>query len=546
MDDARSARRPAALLALAVAAVTGLSALSPAAASAPLAGATTVVVTSATGGVEAAAAAVRTAGGTVLSRLSLIDGVGATLPTDAVLAPGYSVVANIPMSLTASKKNPGLEREATAVREALGLGPAADQGAGTTVAVVDTGVTDVPDLAGRLQHVDVTGTWLPGQPRDAYGHGTFVAGVVAGDGSSSDDRRYAGVAPGADVLDVRVADADGSTDLVTVLAGLEEAARPEHGVDVVNLSMSSGSPLPHQIDPLTVALDRLWAQGIVVVVPSGNDGPGTGTVTSPGSDPVLLTVGALDERLTATRSDDVVPGFSGRGPTRQGDAKPDLVAPGRSLVSLRAPGSSADLENPASVVDGSYFRGSGTSFSTALVSGSAALLREQHGDLRPDQVKALVTATAYGAKGLKDARDAGAGGLDLPRALATPPTQAPDAVVDSRPPGDEAVWEEFLQAVEDGDRRAAADSWARLSLASHRWAANSWSSHRWAANSWSSHRWADAGTSADEWALRLWASHRWASHRWAASSRWAGEDEWAASRWAASRWAASRWAGSWE
>ena len=525
MDTPRTARRPAALLAVALAAAC----LSTVPASAQAGPAVTVVVTAATGGVQAAAAAVRAAGGTVLERLPLTGGVGASLPSGTVLSPAFTVSANLPMSVSASKT--GLGRTPTAIRAALRLPAAADQGTGTTVAVLDTGVADSPDLAGRLTHLDASGTWAAGEPRDGFGHGTFVAGAVAGDGASSAGR-YAGVAPGADVVDIRVADDNGESDLLTVLKGLELAATLD--VDVLNLSLSSGSTLPYQIDPLTVALDKLWAAGVVVVVPSGNDGPGMGSVTSPGTDPTLLTVGSLDERLTADRRDDVVTAFSGRGPAPQDVAKPDLVAPGQSLVSLRAPGSLAEQGNPDSVVAGNYFRGSGTSFSTALVSGAAAVLLQQRADLRPDQIKALLTGTAYAAKALRDAREAGAGGLDVAAALAAPRPDVADAVLDAPPPGDEAGWERFLQAVEDGDQAAATAAWDQLSPASHRWAANSWSSHRWAT----------ADADADAWQMRFWAADRWASHRWA-SHRWAQED-WASSRWASSRWASSRWAGAWQ
>jgi serine protease AprX len=477
-----------------------------------------------------------------------------------VLAPAFTVVDNAPITL-ASKKVADTGRDATAVREALGLGVAAGQGAGVVIAVVDTGVADVPDLAGRLTHIDVSDSWSEGESHDAYGHGTFVAGVAAGSGSSSAGKRYAGVAPGASVLDVRVADEAGETDLVTVLAGLQAAS--DAGADVVNLSMSSGSPLPYQIDPLTVALTNLWRAGTVVVVPTGNDGPSKGSVTSPGSDPTLLTVGALDERSNADRSDDVVPDFSGRGPAPQGVAKPELVAPGTSLVSLRAPGSVVDLANPGSTVDGAYFRGSGTSFATAAVSGAAAVLLQGRPQLVPDQVKALVSSTTYSAKGLRSVRDAGAGGLDLSAALAATPSPAPnagDAGDDAPPPGDERAWNAFLQALMDGDRKAAAAAWSDLSPAAHKWAAHKWASegfvahkwgaHKWADKGWSAHKWASSDVSAEQWELRMWAGHKWAAHKWASDSfvahKWAAhkwaEDDWSAHKWAAHKWAAHKWA----
>ena len=533
MDARRTAttrRGTGPLLALALAATTAFSAAAPASGS--TAAPVDVIVTSTGAGVAAVADAVRAAGGVVRDALPLVGGVRAELPADAVLAPAFQVVENAPLTL-ASREVATLRREATPIRQALGLSDAPVGGEGVTIAIVDTGVADSPEFGGRLEHVQLAGE----TPGDPYGHGTFVAGVAAGGGVA--DPAYAGVAPKADVLDVRVADDEGGTDLATVLEGLQVAA--ERGADVVNLSLSSGSALPYQIDPLTVALDRLWAAGIVVVVPTGNDGPSQGSVTSPGSDPTLLTVGALDEKLTRDTSDDDVPAFSGRGPAPQGVAKPDLVAPGQSLVSVRAPGSVVDRENAHARVGDHYFRGSGTSFATAAVAGTAALMLEQRPELTPDQVKALVRSTAYGARRLSDARDAGAGGLAVAAALATPAPQVDAAVFDAPPAGDEAAWRAFLQALLGDDKAAAAKAWAQLSPAGHRWAANSWSGHRWGANSWSGHRWgghrwADAETSADEWEMRFWAGHRWAGHRWA-------DDEWVGHRWAGHRWAGHRWAG---
>jgi serine protease AprX len=557
-------RRTATLLALALAA-TGLSALAPtgAGARAPL---VDVVVTSTSAGVAGAAEAVRAAGGVVRDALPLAGGVSAQLPADAVLAPSFLVADNLPMSL-ASKKVASSKREATAVREALGLGLPQGEGAGVRIAVVDTGVAPSADFGSRLTHYDVSGSWEAGEAHDPYGHGTFVAGVAAGDGSASGGT-YAGVAPGADVLDIRVADESGATDLITVLKGLEKAA--ELDADVVNLSMSSGSPLPFQLDPLTVALQRLWADGVVVVVPTGNDGPRAASVTSPGSDPTLLTVGALDEKLTADRSDDDVPQFSGRGPAPQGVSKPDLVAPGQSLVSLRSPGSTVDVENPSAQVDEAYFRGSGTSFATSAVAGAAATLLAERPALTPGQVKALVRGTTYDAKHLRAVNRAGTGGLDLAAALAAPaPEVVEEDAVHGPPPGDEAAWHAFLQALMDGDRAAAANSWSQLSPAAHKWAANSWSAHKWGAhkwganswsgraNSWSAHKWAGVEISAEEWESRFWAAHKWAAHKWATDSfvahkwaahKWAGSDweahKWAAHKWAAHKWAAHKWSAS--
>ena len=531
--------RRASLLALALAATTALPLLAPvhATASGP---AVRVVVTAAQDGAAGVASAVRavlSAGGTVDAKLPLIGGVSATLPADAVLPPSYVVAEDRPLQLSGSAATTGN----SSIREVLGLGAPGNEGAGVTVAVVDTGVADVPDLAGRVTHVNVTGAGSG----DGYGHGTFVAGLVAGDGSSSDGL-YAGVAPAAEILDVRVAHDDGSTSLSLVLAGLQEVARRPQ-VDVVNLSLSSGSPLPYQVDPLTQALERLWERGTVVVVPSGNDGElgEGGTVTSPGVDPMLLTVGAIDHARTADRSDDAVAPWSGRGPAPQDVAKPELLAPGASVVSLRVPGSAADTENPGARVGDHYFRGSGTSFSTAVASGAAAVLLDSR-RLSPDQVKGLLTSTAYDVAG----DVAGEGGLDAAAADVAP---APARQRSGRPahPGLPRQWDALLEAFFDGDRAAAANSWSALPPAAKQWVARNWTSlsleaRNWTANSWSELGWGAGPDGTDEeWQARLWATQEWAARNWTARNwtarNWTAE-EWAARNWTARNWTANGWA----
>jgi serine protease AprX len=553
--DASGRPRAGTLLALALAGATALSTLpgTPAAGVTPL---RTVIVT----GAGDVAGAVRAAGGVVLDRLPLIHGVSATLPGDAHLAGSWVVAPDRPVGVSGSTATD--TRPASTVRKTLGLGAPAGEGAGVTVAVVDTGVADVPDLAGRVTHVDVTGDGIG----DGYGHGTFVAGLVAGDGSSSQGR-YAGVAPGARILDVRVGGNDGSSDLVTVLRGLQAvAAHPE--VSVVNLSLSSGSPLPYQIDPLTVALEALWRKGITVVVPAGNDGEdGRKSITSPGIDPVLLTVGGLDENGTAGRRDDDVADWSSQGPAPQGVAKPDLVAPGAHVISTGAPDSVVWNGNPGARVPGGYFRGSGTSFSTAVMSGSAAVLLAGRPRLSPGQVKQLVTDSAYDVHGPR--RATGAGGLDLAAALEARTPRVP-ATPSTCIPGAASAWADFLQALLDGNEAAAASAWAHLSPEARQWAASAWAdlspdARQWAARQWAARQWAGDDWAARQWAARQWAARQWADSDWSArqwsarqwsgsswtGSSWTGsswtEDDWAARQWSARQWSARQWStSSWD
>lgn len=553
--EARRPRRTRLLVTVATtAAATCLALVAPAAASVtPTAPVTTLLSVGGAGPAALAdvAAQVRALGGSVEATYEVAGALLATLPGSAVPR-GAVAVPDTRVSFTALARGATTDVAGATYRSTIGATSAAT-GLGVTVALVDTGVAaGVPDLDGRVTHVNVSGD----ATGDGLGHGTFLAGLIAGDGSASAGV-YTGVAPQVSLLDVQVAAADGSTSLSRVLAGLQAVA--ERGdVDVVSLALSTGSPLPPALDPLTRALDTLWARGMTVVVAAGNDGPANNTVGSPGNDPLLLTVGSVDEAGTSARRDDRIADFSSRG-NQFGVAKPEVAAPGVSLVSLRAPGSIADVENPQSVVAESYFHGTGTSMSTAVSAGAAAALLSARPGLTPAQVKALLSGTAYRVRGN------GAGGLDLAAALAAPTPRAADTEARGErafsPDGhDAAAWAAFAAAWRDGDLDGVRAAWVELSVQSRRWAASAWAmavvaqasmlpqelfdsfvaqSRRWATDAWASRRWAD-----DEWASRRWASQDWASRRWAfadwASRRWAAED-WTSRRWADEDWAAGAW-----
>jgi serine protease AprX len=535
----RSGRRVlAAITALAMAGVSLATATSASAASTPETPTGSVIVFACAD----PAAAVKAAGGSVTAELSLIKGVAATLPSGASVA-GCTVAANRDLHVSGMDSKTAKDTVTAATptstaRQTLGLTSKSADGDGVTVAVVDTGVANSPDLAGRVWHIDMTRT-SRNSDSDDYGHGTFVAGLIAGDGKSSGGA-YQGAAPDAHLLDVRVADDDGSTSLVDVLRGLQTVAATQRllNIKVLNLSLSSGSPVPYQFDPLSLALEGLWDRGITVVVPAGNDGPGANTISSPGNDPNLLTVGALDEAGTAARADDTVSPFSSRGPGAQGVAKPDVVAPGSHLVSLRAEGSVVDTDNPGSRIGTKYFRGSGTSMSTALTSGVVADLLDARPNLTPDQVKAILTNTAYDAKGLADVTGAGAGGVD---ANATFTAKAPNITIpaDDFPKGQDRIFDKFSDALLSGDRAGATYWWGQLSPAARSWVGRSWvalspEARSWVARSWTGRSWVGADGSADEWLARSWVARSWVARSWT-SDLWSGRS-WVARSWTARSW----------
>jgi serine protease AprX len=506
-------------------------------------------------------------GGRVVASLDVADALLVEMPADAAVPAGATEVPDVPMRMNGAgvpaSVQPG---SAPTYRETIGApDPEVNLGAGVTVALVDTGVDPLAAGLGHVVPVPVPGVAGTG---DGYGHGTFLAGIIGGRGA------YQGVAPGATLLDVKVADAEGDTSLSKVLSGLQAVANHDDEVDVVNISLSSAAPLPPGFDPLARALERLWGMGMTVVVAAGNDGEdGWGTVGSPGNDPVLLTAGALDEGGDGMRANDVVAPFSSRG-SKFAKSKPDLVAPGVSIVSTGAEGSDA-WEAAAWRTDEGYMPGSGTSMSAAVVSGAVAAVLAENPELQPNGVKALLTSTTYRSDDLQVADGAGAGALDLGKALEL----ADDAPIDVRPgmgpkpsggwgpaEGDADAWGAFAAAWDSGDFEAVKAAWDALSWQTQQWAsrmwmlavlsdsvglsdedfqarswaARSWAFDGWLARSWAARSWAARSWAFDDWMARSWAARSWAARSWAARS-WA-VDEWLARSWAARSWAARSWA----
>lgn len=404
-------------------------------------------------------------------------------------------------------------------------------GAGVGVALVDTGVSPRPELqAGVAGQVEIGG---PGRLTDGHGHGTFLAGLIGGE--------TVGVAPDAHVVSFKVADADGNTSLEQVVAalGAVRTMAPAMGLRVVVLAL--GGPADEVPDPLEEALEDLWASGLVVVVASGNDGD---TVTEPGVSPYLLTVGATDDRGTADRSDDTIAAFSGRGEGRDGRPKPDVLAPGASVVSVRVPGSYADREHPGSRIDGQWFRGSGTSMSAAVAAGAAALLLQAEPSLTPDEVKGRLMASA------------GAGsdgpGLHVPTALRS------DAVAnrhlepleDDEPDQPDSSGTSVPVAVDinsafvgrswiDEDwvgRSWIGRSWIDQDFVGRSWIGRSWIGEDWVGRSWIGRSWIGRSWIQLEWDGRSWIGRSWIDHEWDGRS-WI-DDQWVGKSWQVGAWSA--------
>ncbi|MBZ5600308.1 MAG: S8 family peptidase [Acidobacteriia bacterium] len=415
-------------------------------------------------------------GGVHQQRLNAVRGGVFTLPVAALRA-----LANDPdvayISPNRSLSGAADYAEATVgadVAQRTGL-----DGSGITVAVIDSGITDSPDLrdlSTGQSRILYSESFVPGtDTADHYGHGTHVAGIIAGNGQQSGGRNNPsaiyGVAPRARLVNLKVLDSNGSGQDSYVIAALQRAIalKNTYNIRVVNLSLGRPVFESYTLDPLCQAVESAWKAGLVVVVAAGNQGRnnkyhthGYGMISAPGNDPDVITVGAMNTMGTPTKGDDLIASYSSRGPTVLDHVvKPDLVAPGNRIASLLVPGSTLDVKfktdevspttyGAASTAARAYFKLSGTSMATPVVSGAAALLLHQDSTLTPDVVKARLMKTADKVfpqhsqilvDGVLtdyqyDLFTVGAGYLDIPNALANDDTVqgtalSPVAVLDS-------------------------------------------------------------------------------------------------------------------
>jgi len=299
-------------------------------------------------------------------------------------------------------------------------------GAGVGVAVIDSGMIDINDFHSQNSNRVVFGQnfvgGISGSANDQYGHGSHVAGIIGGNGNNSTGSNYfytfKGIAPNVNLIDLRVLDQNGAGTDSQVIAAIQMAIqlKSTYNIRVINLSLGRPVYESYTLDPLCQAVEQAWKAGIVVVVAAGNQGrnnsastSGYGTITAPGNDPYVITVGAMKTMGTANRADDQIASYSSKGPTLYDHVvKPDLVAPGNRIISVYAQGLTMDQlyplneistwlyqSNGNSTASDTYYVLSGTSMAAPMVSGAAALLLQKSPSLTPDQVKARLMKTAY-------------------------------------------------------------------------------------------------------------------------------------------------------
>ncbi|MDQ1726911.1 MAG: hypothetical protein QOK14_956, partial [Frankiaceae bacterium] len=341
---------------------------------------------------------------------------------------------------------------------------------------------------------------------DTFGHGTFMAGLVAGRTDASvrpyladyGATSYVGTAPEATLVSVKVADAVGNTQQSTIIRGIDWVIQhrndPGLNIRVLNLSLGAQNTTGYLNDPLSAAAERAWDAGIVVVASAGNDGS-TGLLL-PAADPYVIAVGAIDNINTVSVADDTLAAFSNRGSTSV--RTPDFSAPGTHVVGLRVPGSYIDNTfSGTGAASPSFFRGSGTSEAAAITSGAAALFLSAMPLARPDQVKAALTKSAMVLPGLNSTQ-AGTGALYVAGAFGAA----------------------LLPALQTFTH---ATNWQATSAS---WTGGSWSGNVWTGPGapaptttatgarWTGARWTGATWSGARWTGSTWNGARWTEYAW--------------------------------
>ncbi len=354
-------------------------------------------------------------------------------------------------------------------------------GDGIDIAIIDSGVTPVQGLDGDKV---INGPDLSSDGQDPatsnidlYGHGTHLAGIIAGnDGGVPIDGVpfFTGIAPDARLVNVKVANGDGETSIAQIVAGIEWviANKQANGMNIRIITLAFGYEWDDAMpDPLSAAVEEAWNQGIVVVISAGNRGNDSAGLDNPAVNPYVIAVAGSDHGNPLVPSDDFIASWSSSG---DGVRNPDFAAPGRSIVSLRAPGSNADINYPDSHIGDRFAVASGTSQAAAVASGTIALLLDRDESLTPDQIKALLMDSARSVEPgeLLD----GDGRVRLNRTLFRLRTRGVGASVQQNYP------RLFLPPTGFGTLNP--------DLAGAGWAGGSWSGAGWAGGSWSGAGWA--------------------------------------------------------
>jgi subtilisin family serine protease len=530
-------------------AALGMSAAAPAARLLQaVANQVSVIVRETTTAGNAPERAVSRLGGSVEFRLPLINGFAARIPAEAMgilaatdgvagVTPDGQVHFNMAGDGYDATSNFGSLYNTAKAIGATELWNDGVTGQGIDVAVIDTGVNPESEFDGRLLNgpdISFDGQKAKDRYVDGYGHGTHMASIIGARdarlpaGASLDNPDYfVGMAPGARILNMKVGSNNGVTDVSQVIAAIDWVVQHRNtdglNVRVLSLSFGTNGKQDYILDPLTFAVERAWFAGIVVVASAGNEGFGTEKLDNPAYDPFVIAVGAANLNGTLAAADDTVPDFSNRGVASR---RPDLVAPGKSVIGLRATGSYLDSRYPEGRVGDRYFKGSGTSQATAVVSGAAALLLSARPSLKPDEVKKLLMSTAADMPAA-DADGRGEGRINVAAAkAASVPLFSAQTYVKATGLGSiqlsrgSAVIQDKHGVLLAGEIDIFGHVYS-VALSGNSWSGGMWNGNSWSGNSWSGHSWNGNSWSGNSWSGNSWSVDAWEGNSWSGNS-WSG------------------------
>jgi serine protease AprX len=417
-------------------------------------------------------------------------------------------------------------------------------GAGVDVALIDTGIAPVAGAPTSVNGADLSLDANAANLRflDGYGHGTHMAGIIAGRDAGVTDPtkakgKFVGIAPGARIVNVKVGAMDGTVHTSQVVAAFDWVVQNKNAngmnIRVVNLSYGAPATPDWRLDPLAWAAEVATARGIVVVAAAGNDGAGY-ELASPAYSPRILAVGATEiETNRGARGEYAVAPYTSTGNRR----RPDVFVPGSHVISLRVKGSYIDTFKASANINDQLTRGSGTSQATAVASGLAALLVQAFPSASPDQIRALMVNSAEGGKGHKDVT--GIESLvDAKRAYKLGSKKLPVVAPIDPFASCGSTW---CRGAGDGTNPALIE-WAKASWNGSGWAGSGWAGSGWAGSGWAGSGWAGVAWTGSGWAGSGWAGSGWANAVWNGSA-WSGS-AWSGSGWSGSGWSGSGWSGS--
>jgi len=388
-------------------------------------------------------------------------------------------------------------------------------GTGVDVALIDTGVAPVSGLRNVIHGPDLSNEGANHEIAyiDTYGHGTHMAGIIAGQRQSA-----AGIAPGSRIVSLKVAGRDGVTTVPQVVAAIDWVVEHRNSdglnIRVLNLSLGQANVSDHRGDLLSAAVERAWHAGIFVVVSAGNRGASQMHLDSPAIDPYVMAVGSIDSNSGDEVATQLITDFSAYG---DGVRNPDVLAAGQSIASYRVPGSAADLAVPGARVGDHLFRGSGTSQSAAVISGLAAVMISQTPGLLPDSVKATLLGNSASKVEAK-----------------------PQVIGHGAAHGTSA-----LNRIQKGYQKyepAAGAGTGIVAPTGATWSGGEWSGATWSGATWSGATWSGGSWSGATWSGATWSGATWSGATWSGAT-WSGAT-WSGATWSGATWSGATWSGN--